>query len=87
VVPRARGMDSRRLTPAQAYKALAAFFGTLAALAAFFFLRLKWSHGTDMDVTGFAWLIANMGRLTLLVAFVFCAGTALSYWFRSSRVR
>jgi hypothetical protein len=75
------------VTPGQAYKALAAFFGGLAALAGFFFLRLKWSHGTDMDVTGFFWLVANIGRLTLLLGFLICAGTALSYWLRSSRVR
>ena len=42
---------------------------------------------TDMDVTGFFWLAANIGRLTLLLAFLICAGTALSYWLRSSRVR
>lgn len=73
------------MTLAQARRALAVFFGTLAAVAAFFFLRLKWSRGPDFDVTGFFWLASNLGKLIFLLAFLICAGTALSYWLRASR--
>ena len=75
------------MTLGEAHRALALFFGALAAVAAFFFLRLKWSRGTDFDVTGFFWLMANIGRLTLLLAFLICAATAISYWLHASRAR
>ena len=74
------------MTPGQAYKALAAFFGILAAAAAGVFLRMRWSGGGDFDVTGFLWLVSNAGRLTVLVVFVFCLGAAILYWLRSWRV-
>ena len=74
------------MTLGQAHKATSAFFGLLAAVAAFFFLRMKWSRGPDLDITGFFWLLANLGRLTVLLAFLVCAGTALSYWIRAMRV-
>jgi hypothetical protein len=74
------------VTLGQVYKSLAVFFATLAAIAAFFFFRLKWSRGTDFDLTGFFWLMANIGRLTLLLLVLICAATALSYWIRASRV-
>jgi hypothetical protein len=73
------------LTLGQAHKATAVFFGTLAALAAFFFFRMSWSRGPDFDLTGFFWLIANIGRLTLLGLFVICTATAVSYWIRALR--
>jgi hypothetical protein len=73
------------MTPAQAHKTLAVFCGFLAAVAGFFFLRMPWSRGTDMDITGFFWLLANLGRLTVLLLFVVCAGTAVSYWLRAMR--
>ena len=73
------------MTPAQAHKTLAAFFGFLAVVAGFFFLRMHWSRGPDIDVTGFFWLLENLGRLTVLLLFVVCAGTAVSYWLRAMR--
>jgi hypothetical protein len=73
------------VTLGQAYKALAAFFGILAAVAGFFFVRTKWSPGADFDVTGFLWLVGNAGRLSVLVLFVICIGAAISYWVRSWR--
>ncbi len=73
------------MRPAQAHKALSVFFGALAALAGFGFLRMEWTGGTDLDLTGFFWLIANIGRLTVLLVFVFCAGTSFSYWLRAYR--
>jgi hypothetical protein len=73
------------LTLAQAHKALAVFFGTLAALAGFFFLRMSWTRGTDFDLTGFFWLLGNSGRLAVLLLVIICAGTALSYWVRAWR--
>jgi hypothetical protein len=74
------------LTLGQAHKATAAFFGFLAAVAGFFFLRMNWSRGPDIDLTGFFWLFANLGRLTVLLLFVICAATAVSYWIRAIRV-
>jgi len=74
------------LTLGQSYKALAAFFGGLAAIAGFFFLRMHWSRGADFDVTGFLWLIQNVPRLTVLLLFTICVATAISYWVRSWRV-
>jgi len=73
------------MTPAQAHKTLATFFGFLAAVAGVFFVRMHWSRGPDVDVTGFFWLLANLGRLTVLLLFVVCAGTAVSYWLRAMR--
>ncbi len=73
------------LTLGQAHKATAAFFGFLAALAAFFFFRMSWSRGPDIDLTGFFWLLANLGRLTVLLLFAACAATAVSYWVRAVR--
>ena len=73
------------LTLGQAYKALAVFFGILAAVAGFFFVRMNWSRGADFDVTGFLWLAENAGRLMLLALFVICVGTAISYWIRGWR--
>jgi hypothetical protein len=73
------------LTLSQAYRALAVFFGILAFVAGFFFLRMKWSRGADFDVTGFLWLVANVGRLAVLLLVVICVGTAISYWVRSWR--
>lgn len=73
------------MTLGQAHKATAAFFGLLAVVAGFFFLRMHWSPGPDMDLTGFFWLLANLGRLTALFLFVICAGTAISYWMRAMR--
>jgi hypothetical protein len=74
------------LTLGQAHKATAAFFGFLAAVAGFVFLRMNWFRGPDIDVTGFFWLLANLGRLTVLLLFVMCAATAVSYWVRAMRV-
>ena len=74
------------LTLGQAHKATAAFFGFLAAVAGFFFLRMNWSRGPDIDLTGFFWLLANLGRITMLLLFVICAATAVSYWLRAIRV-
>lgn len=74
------------MTLGQAYKALAAFFGVLATITGVIFLRMHWSRGADFDLTGFLWLIENTGRLTALVSFVVCLGTAISYWVRSWRV-
>ena len=74
------------LTLAQSYKALAVFFGGLAAIAGFFFVRMHWSRGADFDVTGFLWLMQNVPRLTVLLVFTICVGTAISYWVRSWRV-
>lgn len=73
------------MTLAQAYRALATFFGLLAGVAGFLFLRMKWSRGADFDVTGFVWLLSNLGRLTALLALVICVGIAISYWVRASR--
>ena len=73
------------MTLAQAHKSLAVFFGALAALAGFFFLRMSWTRGTDFDLTGFFWLLGNSGRLAVLLLVVICAGTALSYWVRAWR--
>jgi hypothetical protein len=73
------------VTLGQAYRALAVFFGMLAAVAGFFFLRMKWTGGTDFDVTGFLWLMGNLGRLAVLLLLVVCVGTAISYWVRSWR--
>jgi hypothetical protein len=73
------------LTLGQAYKALAVFFGILAVIAGFFFLRMKWSRAADFDVTGFLWLVSNLGRLAVLLLVVLCVGTAISYWMRSWR--
>jgi hypothetical protein len=73
------------LTLGQAYRALAAFFGVLAGVAGFFFLRMKWSRGADFDVTGFLWLVSNLGRLTVLLLLVICVGLTISYWVRSWR--
>jgi hypothetical protein len=73
------------VTLGQAQKALALFYGMLAAVAGFFCLRMKWTGGTDFDVTGFLWLLGNLGRLTVLVLFIVCLGTAISYWVRSWR--
>ncbi|HXM39154.1 MAG TPA: hypothetical protein VN908_10925 [Gemmatimonadales bacterium] len=73
------------MTAAQAWKALAVFFGLVAALAGVVFMRLKWSRGPDFDLTGLFWVMANMGRLTVLVLFLACAGTALMYWLRAYR--
>jgi hypothetical protein len=47
---------------------------------------MHWSRGADFDVTGFLWLLANAARLTVLLLFVICVGTAISYWVRSWRV-
>lgn len=68
-----------------AHRATAAFFGLLAGVAGFFFLRMNWSRGPDIDLTGFFWLLANLGRLTVLLLFVICAATAVSYWIRAMR--
>jgi hypothetical protein len=73
------------LTLGQAYKALSAFFGILALALGFLFLRMKWLAGVDFDLIGFFWLIRNLPRLTVLLAFLACAGAALSYWMRSWR--
>ena len=73
------------MTQGQAHKTLAVFFGGLAVVSGFFFLRTHWSRGTDLDVTGFFWLVENVGRLTLLLALVVCAATAVSYWIRGLR--
>lgn len=74
------------VTLGQAYKALAAFYGFLAVIAGFFFIRMHWSRGADFDVTGFLWLLSNSGRLLVLLVFLGCVGTALTYWVRSWRV-
>jgi hypothetical protein len=73
------------LTLGQAQKALALFFGFLGAVAGFFFLRMSWSRGPDIDLTGFFWLMANLGRLTVLLLFLICIVTAISYWIRAVR--
>ena len=75
-----------QVTLGQAYKALAAFFGILAAVTGFFFLRMHWSRGADFDVTGFLWLLQNAPRLTVLLVFIGCVITAIGYWVRSWRV-
>ena len=69
----------------KAYKALAVFFGALALLVGFFFTRMKWSGGSDFDVTGFLWLISNSPRLLVLFLFIVLVGVAISYWVRSWR--
>jgi hypothetical protein len=74
------------MTLGQAHKATAAFFGFLAVVAGFFFLRMNWSRGPDIDLTGFFWLLENLGRLTVLLLFVICAAMAVSYWMRAIRV-
>ena len=70
----------------QAYKALSAFFGVLALLVGFFFIRMKWSGAADFDVTGFLWLVTNGPRLVVLFFFFVLVGIAISYWVRSWRV-
>lgn len=74
------------MTLGQAHRALAAFFGVLAAITGVIFLRMHWSRGADFDLTGFLWLVGNAGRLTVFVSFVVCLGIAISYWVRSWRV-
>ena len=69
----------------QAYKVLAAFFGALALVVGFLFIRMKWSGGADFDVTGFLWLVTNGPRLVVLFFFLVLVGTAISYWVRSWR--
>jgi hypothetical protein len=69
----------------QAYKALSVFFGALALLAGFLFIRMKWSGGSDFDVTGFLWLATNGPRLVVLFFFLVLVGIAISYWVRSWR--
>ena len=73
------------MTLGQAYRALAIFFGLLAVVAGYLFLRMKWSRGADFDVTGFLWLASNLGRLAVLLTVVICVGIAISYWVRSWR--
>ena len=73
------------MTQGQAHKALAVFFGILAAIAGFVFLRMRWHRGADFDITGFLWLMQNLPRLTVLVLFITCVGVAISYGFRSYR--
>jgi hypothetical protein len=46
---------------------------------------MKWSRGADFDVTGFLWLVSNLGRLTVLLLLVICVGLTISYWVRSWR--
>ena len=69
----------------QAYKALSAFFGALALLAGFLFIRMKWSGSSDFDVTGFLGLVTNGPRLVVLFFFLVLVGIAISYWVRSWR--
>lgn len=77
--------DGPPLNLGQAYKALSAFFGALAVLVGFLFLRMKWSGGSDFDVTGFLWLVTNGPRLVVLFFFLVLVGLAISYWVRSWR--
>jgi hypothetical protein len=69
----------------QAYKALSVFFGVLAALVGFLFMRMKWSGASDFDVTGFLWLVTNGPRLVVLFFFLALVGITISYWVKSWR--
>jgi hypothetical protein len=69
----------------QAYKALSVFFGALALAVGILFTRMKWSGGSDFDVTGFLWLVTNGPRLVVLVFFLVLVGAAISYWVKSWR--
>jgi hypothetical protein len=71
------------LTLQQAWKAAAVLFTIFAAIAGLIFFRLKWAPGVDFDVTGFFWVIRNVGRLSVLVLFIASAGAALSFWIRA----
>ena len=64
-------------------KTKAIFFSGAAAIAGLLFLRMKWAPGVDFDFTGFFWLIANAGRLSVLMLFLVCAAAGVSCWFRA----
>ena len=71
------------MTPQQAWKAAAVLFTVLAGAAGVLFLRLGWAPGVDFDLTGFFWVVRNIGRLSVFVLFITCAGAALSFWIRT----
>ncbi len=48
-------------------------------------MRMKWSGGSDFDVTGFLWFVTNGPRLVVLFFFLVLVGVAISYWVRSWR--
>jgi len=73
------------LNLSKAYKVLSLFFGALALLVGFLFTRMRWSGGSDFDVTGFLWLVTNSPRLMVLFFFLALVGVAISYWVRSWR--
>ena len=71
------------MTPAQVWRAVAIFFTVLAALLGILFARMRWHSGVDFDVTGFFWLLQNMGRLSVLALLIGCSDGALRFWIRA----
>src|ERR1041384_6840742 len=71
------------MTPAQVWRAVAIFFTVLAALLGILFARMRWHSGVDFDVTGFFWLLQNMGRLSVLALLIGCSAGALGFWIRA----
>jgi len=66
----------------QVWRAGAIFWSVITVLCGVLFARLKWQHGVDFDLTGFFWLIENMGRLSVLLLMIVCAAAAISFWIR-----
>jgi hypothetical protein len=56
-----------------------------ALVVGFLLIRMKWSGGSDFDVTGFLWFVTNGPRLVVLFFFLVLVGAAISYWIRSWR--
>ena len=75
------------MTVEQAYRYLSIVCGLLAAVAALFLIRLGWERSADFDVTGFLWVVTNIGPLALLFCTVFFGGLSLWYWTRSKGLR
>jgi hypothetical protein len=71
------------VTQAQVWRAFAIFFTVLAALVGILFARMRWHSGVDFDVTGFFWLIQNVGRISVLVLLIACSAAALNFWIRA----
>lgn len=71
------------MTPVQVWRGIATFFTVLAVLCGILFARMRWHAGVDFDVTGFFWLLQNMGRLSVLVLLIACGAAALRFWIRT----
>lgn len=71
------------MTDDQVLKTKAIFFGILALLTGLLSLQLPWAPRIDFDVTGFLFVLSNLGRLTAVVMFFVCAGAALTFWMRA----